>query len=300
LTPVSSASFVPDLAAKAGTKEALETGVNLYKKALALPGVDPLHGLYGLAWAYERQGLFKEASELYREANALAPSDAGIVNSVGVMLLKQKSFQAALVQFRKAIDLDPKSPEAYLNVAVVAEQQSDWAEAIKQYQKVLAMKGQESNVRALLNCAFDQEALSQYKKAEELLVRVRQIRPGEADFAVFHGDNLFFQKKWKPSVKAYQDAVKLDDKNRFAWRGLGFALSQDGKTDDALDALLKAKALKADDPPTLIVLGDIYYADKQDLQKALENYEAYVKAGGTNPDVPTIIENLKNELAGPK
>lgn len=289
-----------DLAAKTGTKEGLETGVNLYKKALALPGVDQLHGLYGLGWAYERQGMFKEAGEMYREANGLAPSDAGIVNSVGVMLLKQKSFQASLVQFRKAVDLDPKSPEAYLNIAVVAEQQSDWAEAIKQYQKVLAMKGQENNVRALLNCAFDHEALSQYKKAEELLVRVRQIRPDDADVAVFHGDNLFFQKKWKPSVKAYQDAVKLDEKNRFAWRGLGFSLSQDGKTDDALEALLKAKALKPDDPPTLIVLGDIYLADKQDLQKALENYEAYVKAGGTNPDVPTIIENIKNELAGPK
>lgn len=289
-----------DLGAKAGTKEALEAAVLAYKKAREVPGVDALHALYGLGWAHERLGQFKEAADAYGLAKELAPTDAGIVNSVGVMLLKQKSFQAALVQFRRAVDLDPKSPEAYLNIAAVAEQQSDWNEAIKQYLKVLAMKGQEGNIRALLNCAFDYEALSQYKKAEELLLRARQLRPDEAEYAVFHGDNLFFQKKWKPAIKAYQDAIKLDDKNRFAWRGLGFALSQDDKIDDAIEALLKAKALKADDPPTLIVLGDLYAVEKKDYEKALEAYEAYVKAGGTNPDVPTIIENLKNELAAGK
>lgn len=285
-----------DLAARAGTKAALEGAVEAYKKALALPGVDKLHGLYGLAWAYERLGQFKEASDTYRAAGLLAPTDPMIVNSVGVMLLKQKSFQAALLQFQKAVGLDPKAPEAYLNMAAVAEHQNDLSEALKQYHKVLTMKGHETNLRALVNSAFDYEALGQFKKAEDYIVRVRQLRPTEADYAVFHGDNLFFQKKYKPSIRAYQDAVKLDDKNRFAWRGLGFSLSQDGKPDDAIEALLKAKALKADDPATLIVLGDLYLADKEDLEKALEHYEAYVRAGGTNPDVPTIIQNIKNAL----
>jgi tetratricopeptide (TPR) repeat protein len=93
--------------------------------------------------------------------------------------------------------------------------------------------------------------------------------------------------------------VKLDEKNRFAWRGLGLALAQDDKPDDAIDALEKAKKLKADDPPTLLVLGDLY-AIKDELQKALDNYEAYVKAGGPNPDVPVLIENIKKALADGK
>ncbi|MCC7139388.1 MAG: tetratricopeptide repeat protein [Planctomycetes bacterium] len=287
-----------DLTAKGAAEEGLKRAVDLYKKALDVKPTPPaLRAWYGLGWAYERLGQLKEAGEAYREAALLSPTDAAIVNSVGVVLLKQKSFQSALLQFRKAIDLDPKSPEAYLNVAMVAEQQTDWNEAIKQYQKVLGMKGQEGNVRALLNCAFDHEALSQYKKAEELLLRVRQLRPQDSDVATFLGDNLFFQKKWKDAVRAYQDAVKLDEKNRFAWRGLGMALAQDDKPKEGIEALEKARALKPDDPPTLLVLGDLYFL-QQDLEKALEAYKAYVKAGGTNQDVPVLIEGIEKELAG--
>lgn len=286
-----------DLVAKGAAEEGLKRAVELYKKALEVKPAPPaLRAWYGLGWAHERLNQLKEAGEAYREASLLAPSDAAIVNSVGVVLLKQKSFQSALVQFRKAIDLDPKSPEAYLNVAMVAEQQNDWNEAIKQYQKVLGMKGQEGNIRALLNCAFDHEALSQFKKAEELLVRVRQLRPQDSDVATFLGDNLFFQKKWKDAVRAYQDAVKLDEKNRFAWRGLGMALAQDDKLKEGIEALEKARALKPDDPPTLIVLGDLYLM-QQELEKALEAYRAYVKAGGTNQDVPVLIEAIEKELA---
>ena len=33
-----------------------------------------------------------------------------------------------------------------------------------------------------------------------------------------------------------------------------------------------------------------------DLPRALENYEAYVKAGDSDGDVPAIIEQLKKEI----
>ena len=58
-----------------------------------------------------------------------------------------------------------------------------------------------------------------------------------------------------------------------------------------------AKKLKADDTLTLAMLGDIYMNELKDPQKALDNYEAYVRAGGTDPDVPTYIDKLKKELA---
>lgn len=289
-----------DLMAKGATEEGLKRAVEAYKKVLALKNAPQLRAFYGLGWAQERLNLLKEAADAYREASLLAPADAGVVNSIGVVLLKLKNFQGSQIQFKKAIDLDPKSPEAYCNMASVAEHQSDWNEAIKWYQKVLSIKGQEKNVRALLNCAFDQEALSQYKRAEELLRKVREIRPEDSEVATYLADNLFFQKRYKESIRVYQEAVKLDDKNRFAWRGLGIGLAQDDKPQDAVDALEKAKALKKDDQPTLLVLGDLYMTEIKNLEKALENYEAYVKAGGNNPDVPVIIDELKKEIESKK
>src|SRR6185503_6881445 len=112
-------------------------------------------------------------------------------------------------------------------------------------------------------------------------------------------DNQYFQKKFKQAIKAYQEAVKLNPKNRYAWRGLGFSLAQDDRPEDAVDALEHSKALKADDQTVLLVLGDLY-VELENLPKAVENYEAYVKAGGNNPDIPPLIEELKKEIAGKK
>ncbi len=288
-----------DLLEKGATKEGLAQAVELYKKVLAVKGAPLLRAHYGLAWVYERSNLLDLAAAEYREAGLLAPGDAAIVNSVGVVLLKQKKFQEAIVQFKRATDLDPTAPEAYANLGAVADEQADWNEGVKWYLKVLALKGQDKNVRALLNCAFDYEALGTYKKAEDLLQKVRAVRPDDAEVITFLGDNLSFQKKWKSAIKAYLDALKLDEKNRFALRGLGIAYSQDDQIDKAIETLEKAKALKPDDTTTLLVLGDLYLA-KEDLEKALPNFEAYVKAGGSNGDIPGLIEQIKAQIAAKK
>lgn len=288
-----------DLLEKGATKEGLAQAVELYKKVLATKGAPLLRAHYGLAWVYERSNQLDLAAAEYREALLLAPGDAAVVNSVGVVLLRQKKFQEAIVQFKRAIDLDPLAPEAYANLGAVADEQADWNEGIKWYTKVLALKGQDKNVRALLNCAFDYEALTQYKKAEDFLEKVRAVRPDDSEVATFLGDNLSFQKKWKAAIKVYVEALKLDEKNRFALRGLGIAYSQDDQIDKALDTLEKAKSLKPDDATTLLVLGDLYLS-KEDYEKALTNYEAYVKAGGSNGDIPGLIEQIKAQIASKK
>ncbi len=290
---------VGDFVAKSATKEGLEKAIVLYKKVLTIKGASQLRGQYGLAWAYERSNQLDLAATAYREAGLLAPGDAAVVNSIGVVCLKQKKFQDAIVQFKKAIDLDPLAPEAYANMGAVADEQADWNEGIKWYLTVLKLKGQEKNVRALLNCSFDYEAVGNYKKAEDMLVKVRAIRPDDSEIATFLADNQSFQKKWKSAIKIYLEATKLDEKNRFAWRGLGIAYAQDEQEDKAIDALEKAKALKADDATTLVVLGDTYLS-KGELEKALTNFEAYVKAGGSNGDIPALIEQLKAQIDAKK
>ena len=62
-----------------------------------------------------------------------------------------------------------------------------------------------------------------------------------------------------------------------------------------------AKALKSNDPTTLLNLAEVYSGNSgvKDLQKALDNYEAYQKAGGST-DVAALIEEIKKELAAKK
>lgn len=298
---------VADMTARGAKDDGLKKAVELYKKVLGLKNANLLRGWYGFAWAQERLNLLPDAAQSYREASLLSQDDAGIANSIGVVFLKQKRFQDAQLNFKKAIDIDRTAPEAYANMGMVAEEQSEWNDAVKWYQKLLALKGQDKNVRALLNLAFDYEAISDYRKAEDLLEKVRAIRPDDSQIAGYQGDNHYFQHKWKEAKKNYTEATKLDEKNRFAWRGLGLTMAQDGHPEDAVAPLEKAKALaKAegkDDTATLLALGDAYAdnGDQRDLQKAYDNYDLYVKAHGKDADVPTIMEQLKKEIdAGKK
>ena len=43
------------------------------------------------------------------------------------------------------------------------------------------------------------------------------------------------------------------------------------------------------------MLGDLY-VEKGELEKALANFEAYVKAGGSNGDIPALIEQLRAQI----
>jgi cytochrome c-type biogenesis protein CcmH/NrfG len=88
----------------------------------------------------------------------------------------------------------------------------------------------------------------------------------------------------------------MDEKSFFGWRGLGFTLGHQKRWADCTAALEKARALKPTDTDVLMALGDIYMLELEDLEKALKAYEEYVQAGGDDPAVPEIIEEIKKAL----
>ena len=156
---------------------------------------------------------------------------------------------------------------------------------------------QSENLRAIINCAFDYEATGSFPKAQKLLLKAHKIMPDDANIVVWLGDNFYFQERWKDAEKWYQQGISLDAKSFFAWRGLGLALAQRKKWDDAAQAFEKASQLKPGDLDIYLILGDIYYMELRDLEKALERYENFVQRGGNDPDVNAAILDIKKQLA---
>jgi tetratricopeptide (TPR) repeat protein len=284
-----------DLHERAATEPALASATALYQQVIARNPTEP-RAPYGLAWVLERQKKYEEAEKQYRAAALLLPQDAAVVDSVGFCLLRQGRITDAQTQFRKAIDIDPKFPSSYANLGATYDAQANYTEAVRWYDKLLHLKGQENNLRALVNLAFDHEALGSFPKAEEYLKKARKIKPDDSLIVTWLGDNLYFQEKWKDAEKAYGDAITLDAKQFYAHRGLGFTLGKLKKWADAVAALEKAKELKANDLDVLVALGDIYLIEMEDLEKALKAYEAYVQAGGADPLVTETINEIRKEL----
>lgn len=292
---------VPVLLALAGLVQRSEDAQDLDRAAEIYDGViknDAEHtrAIYGLAWVREQQEKFEEAEKLYRKVASLLPDDPSPIESVGYVFYLQDKMGEAEAQFRRAIDLDPKYASAYANLGATFDARAEYSKAISWYEKLLRLPGEENNIRALVNCAFDNEQLGNFKKAEKYLRRALKQRPKDADLHVWLGDNYYFQEKWRDAAKSYLTAIELDDTSFFAWRGLGMTFGHTKKWNDAVDALEKARALDGEDAEVRLALGGIYYQQLRDKEKALELFEEYVALGGDDPDIPPLIEAIKEEL----
>ena len=284
-----------DLTARQETEAAYQLAIKYYDEVITR-NAENWRAIYGKAWATERMEKWDGAEELYREVVSLRPTSAIAVNSVGFCLYKQGRISEAQVQFKRAVDMDADFVTALNNLGATFDAQAKYADAIKLYERILKMKGQGDNLRALINCAFDYEAGGAFNKALKLLQRAHELLPKDANIVVWLGDNYYFQEKYKDAEKWYQQAIQLDEKQFFAWRGLALSLSQRKKWDDAAEAFEKASSIKPEDLELYIVLGDIYYLELKDLPKALAKYQAFVQRGGNDPEVNDAILEIKKQL----
>jgi tetratricopeptide (TPR) repeat protein len=284
-----------ELTAQQETDAGYAKATELYAKVLeAKPNHPRAH--YGVGWVLERQTKWKEAEDAYRKSLTEDPAWARALHSVGYCMFRQGRVSEAQIQIRRALDIDPNLVPAMLDLAATMDAQAKYPEALKQYEKVLKMKGQEENLRAIINSAFDHEAAGAFPKAQDMLLKAHKIAPDDVDVMVWLGDNSYFQERWKDAEKWYQKAVGIDEKSFFGWRGLGFTVGHQKRWADCVAALEKARALKPTDTDILMALGDIYMLELEDLEKAQKAYEEYVAAGGDDPSVPEVIEEIKKAL----
>ena len=101
-----------------GRQGNIEVAIVHFKHTLR---IKPDHGEahHNLANLYVRQRRLPEAIEHYRQAIRHMPTNASIRNTFGVTLAQIGRFEAALVQFEKAVELAPDMRAALDNVARV-------------------------------------------------------------------------------------------------------------------------------------------------------------------------------------
>lgn len=141
-----------------------------YVKALELdPNCASAH--LNLAVSYVRAGKFAEAEAHYRKALAGKPS-AEAHNGLGYVLAREDRTDAAVSEFHKAFDLDPKFTPAYNNLAETLAHEGKLEEAAHYYQLSLAERPSAAVYNALgdvlRRLGKTDEAADQFAKAKAL------------------------------------------------------------------------------------------------------------------------------------
>jgi tetratricopeptide (TPR) repeat protein len=203
--------------------------------------------------AAEFYRVFDEAAELaakgkndaalieWRKAVELNPEDARARTNLGVSLAKMGKAAEALPQFQKALALDPDSAETHnsLGAALAAIGRID--EAIPHYQKALAANPRNAEALSNLGSALAQkgridEAVSYFEKA-------LAVDPNHLGAHVNLAAALGQKGNVREAIPHFRRAVELRPDSAELQNGLGFALLFVQSPDEAILHLRKAVEL---------------------------------------------------------
>ena len=215
--------------------EALRHGVALYP--------DDDNQLTNLGNVYLQKNMTAEARAALTRAIAANPEDANASNLLGLVALRASDNAAAERSFREAIRLQPDLAEAQTNLATLLTGKHEFAEARFHFGK--ALEADPASAEAHHGMGLLLILINSIPEAAAELREAVRLAP---DSAVDHGDFadvLAAQGDILAAAEEYKEVLKLKPSQADAHLGLGMALLQEGKSDEAV-VHLKQAALSHD------------------------------------------------------
>src|SRR4051812_531232 len=98
-----------------------------------------------------RAGRFAQAIDLYRQAvpHMSRPSQP-IHLKLAIALAESGQPKEALEEMKRGVAIEPRSPDAHYNLAILYERTGDTAGARREYQEVIRLHGDETSARGKL------------------------------------------------------------------------------------------------------------------------------------------------------
>ncbi|HEV7504269.1 MAG TPA: tetratricopeptide repeat protein [Thermoanaerobaculia bacterium] len=239
------------------------------------------------------------AAETYRKAIEHNPSDPGLWNGLGRLLLDlPESSAEAEAAYRKAIELDPKDVRPWNNLGILlAGPLERHTEAEAAYRKAIELNPKEALVwtnLGILLAGF----LKRHAEAEAAFRKAVEIDPNAPSVWTRLGDFLAgLTEHHAEAEAAYRRAIELDPKNAWPWNDLGVLLAGHVERHaEAEAAYRKAIELEPKEARPWANLGRLLAGP---LERHAEAEAAYRRAIELDPKYAWPWANLGRLLAGP-
>ncbi len=217
-----------------------QEAVAALEKALA---VDPKHAKAhnNMALASIDIGEFEVAEAHYRESLAIEPHPA-IYNDLGFVLERQGMTEEAIEQYRKSLELDPKSASAHYNLAASLARSGDFPEAERHFRAALESK---PNSQVYTGLGF---VLWQQGRVDEAISSLQVAIDTDPQNAAAYdhlGTILIQQGRLEEAASSYRRLVRTRP-SAAAHQELAQVLLRLGRTDEARKEMEIATALSRD------------------------------------------------------
>jgi len=240
------------------------------------------------------------------EQPAVPATDPAKVAARAVDLQKQGKLEDAAAEYRRFLELAPRSWEARSNLGVVYAQLGRFDDAVTQYREALALRPSAVAVRYNLSAALYKA--TRFADAVAELEAVLKAQPDHPGAPLLLADCRLLLGEWKAVIALLDPLVERDPGNRAVLYMLGTALMRDRQYDRGqrvLDRILR----QGDSAEAHLVLAlasreanDDIAAEKE-LRRALELDPSLPTANGTLGDVlvrmgegAAAVQALRREL----
>lgn len=120
-----------------------------------------------------------------------------------------------------------------------------------------------------------------YELAARMFERAREAKPDDLEATDYLGQTYLRLKRYREAESLFKGIVQSDAKAARAWLGLGVARSQQGKYQEALDALQRAEQLDPKNPMVYFYQGLV----AQELKSFIQAPELFSRAMALSPDL---------------
>jgi tetratricopeptide (TPR) repeat protein len=191
------------------------------------------------SWAYESE------ETLWTDTLTRNPKCWVAYNNLGDALFRKNLLDEAMVQFQKALEINPDYAEARYNLGVALSKKGHVDKSIDQYERALEINPIYAQAHYNLGVALSQkgqedDAMAQYQMA--LL-----INPNEVEARISLGNALFQKGLVDEAIVQFQKALETDPNSAGGHYNLGVALSQKGQVDEAIEQYQKAVEINPND-----------------------------------------------------
>jgi Flp pilus assembly protein TadD len=218
-----------------------------------VPAVES-YRLFDIAVDLTAAGQYDAAIEEWKKALELDPKDFRARNNLGGTLLRSGRVDEGITQFQKALETNPRYADAYDNLGIALLQEGKVDEGIVQFQKALEINPEHVQTHANLGNAF----YMQGKYAEALAQWHEGLRSDPNLLALLTQSAWVLSTSPDASVRNGAEAVELAERAAQLSRGqdpavldtLAAAYAEAGKFAVALETVQKALARAAQQEST--------------------------------------------------
>lgn len=243
-----------------------------------------------------RNQAYRTAIGLWQDTAEKMPTSARAHNNLGYLLNLGGRVPEAIVQFEKALKLDPKYIDAHNNLgSVLQDLPGRLTDAIAHYREALRLKPDYPEVHWNLGNAWLHvpdhlnDAVAEYREA-------LRYRPDFAEAHVGLGNAwMKLPGHQNDAVAEFQEALRLKPEYADAHYSLGnLWLDTPGRVNDAVMRYQEAIRLKPDFAEAHSNLGNAFSSMPGRLNDAIAEYQEAIRL---KPDLSTAHFNLANALS---